>query len=192
LAACGASHDAPAPPEDPGLDGLAAYLAAAAHDPARAVDTWTLSPNPWRATVVDPYTDHRDDYVAALAARKDELAHALAHYHGAAPRAHFADDPQLSLGQVHVRWMLPPVAPAGVVDGIDAVFVHDGTGWRALVDLDDTIAAKLSPDCAAAYRARAPKSCQEWAFEIAEGVLRGDGARTQRACAQAIALKCTM
>jgi hypothetical protein len=189
LAACGTAREAPPPlPEAPGLDGLRAHLLAARADPARAIAGWATPPGKWRALVTPAYVEHRDDELAALAARG--LAQELAAYDGAAPRAHYADDPALDAGQIHLRWMLPTLAPAAVVPGLDAVFVHDGDAWRALVDLDDTITAALPPDCAAAYRALAPKPCQEWAFEIAEGVLRGDDARTRRACAQATSLGC--
>jgi len=188
-AACGS----PSLPDEPGLDGLRAHLAAARRDPERAVDGWRLPEAGWRARVTAAYVEHWPDYAAAWASRRAALVTALRASDDAPTRRQYADDPGLSRGQIHLRWALPSDAPGAIAPGLDVVFVHDGAHWRALVDLDALIeraAASAAPGCDAAYRALAPKPCADWAFAIADSALRAAAASTARACAQALALGC--
>ena len=183
LVGCGGE---PALPQAPGPDGLRAHLAAAARDPTRAIAGWAMPAAAWRAHTTGAYLDHHGAALAELARRKDALAAALRGWNGEA-RWHYADDPALSVGQVHARWIL---AGRGVVaDGLDAVFVHDGAAWRAIVDLDPLVTAAIG-DCAAAYLDLEPKACQEWAWAIAEGVLRDRPDDAARACERARAVGC--
>lgn len=189
VAACGSAS----PPQDPGLDGLRAHLAAARRSPAAAVDSWLMPEPAWRAHVTEAYVSHWPDYAAAFAARRDALVQALRSYTDAPTRPQYADDPALSAGQIHLRWALPSGAPGAIAPGLDVVFVHDGHAWRALVDLDDLIAraaAAAAPGCDRAYATLAPKPCADWAWAIADGALRGAPASTARACAQSLALAC--
>jgi hypothetical protein len=173
----GCGRDAP-PRQAPGLDGLHAHLRAAGRDPARAVDGWAMPEASWRAAVTEAYRDHHADQLAELARRRDALVAALRGWDGAT-RWHYADDPALGVGLVHARWIL--TERGAIADGLDAVFVHDGAAWRAIVDLDPLVVAAVG-DCAAAYLDLAPKACQEWAVAIADAVLRGDAATAATAC----------
>jgi hypothetical protein len=189
LAACAS----PAPPQDPGLDGLRAHLAAARRSPASSVDAWLMPEPSWRASVTEAYLAHWPDYVAAFSARRAALVEALRSHVDAPTRVQYADDPALSAGQIHLRWALPSGSPGAIAPGLDVVFVHDGRAWRALVDLDDLIAASASdtsPGCDRAYMALAPKDCADWAWAIADGALRSAPAATARACAQSMSLGC--
>jgi hypothetical protein len=188
LAACAS----PAPPQDPGLDGLRAHLAAARRSPAAAVSSWLMPEPAWRASVTEAYLAHWPDYAAAFSSRRAALVEALRGYVDAPTRPQYADDPALSAGQIHLRWALPSGSPGSIAPGLDVVFVHDGRAWRALVDLDDLItrAAAATPGCDRAYMALTPKECADWAWAIADGALRGAAASTARACTQSLALNC--
>lgn len=170
-AACGGE------PRPPDLASLAAALARADHD-------WRVPRDRWAAVVTDAYLGHHDAYAAELARRPPAVPTR------AAPRWHYADDPALPPNLVHARWML--AARGAVVDGVDAVFVHDGAAWRAIVDLDPILAPRaeaVAPGCAAAYADLAPR-CQHWAWAIADALLRDRPAAARVACERAVALGC--
>jgi hypothetical protein len=189
VAACAS----PAPPQDPGLDGLRAHLAAARRSPASSVDSWLMPEPAWRAHVTEAYLPHWPDYAAAFSSRRAALVEALRSSTDGPTRAQYADDPGLTAGQIHLRWALPSGSPGAIAPGLDVVFVHDGRAWRALVDLDDLItslAERAAPGCARAYLALAPKECADWAWAIADGALRGAPPSTARACAQSMSLGC--
>lgn len=188
-AACGERAAAPPAPR-PGPDGLRAFLAAARRDPAAAAAAWAVPEASWPALVTEAYRGHRDAYLARLAARADALRAALAAWDDGAIYPQYVDDPRLTPAQVRGRWMLGRTGT--VAAGIPAVFVFEAGSWRAVVDLDPVVLAGLDtePGCAAAYLAMEPKPCREWAWVIAEGVLRGDATRRARACAQARAIGC--
>jgi hypothetical protein len=181
------------PPEARGLEGLQAHLTAARRDPARAFDGWEISADTWRGLVTETYRDDHAAYAAELARRRESLVDAVRGWEPVPARWQYADDPTLSLGEVHARWILPVGRPGVIAPGIDAVFVHDGARWRVLVDLDPLIeerAAAAAPGCEIAYRAMEPKDCQDWAWSIAEGAMSDDAAGLARACRQSMNLTC--
>jgi hypothetical protein len=161
-------------------EALTAYLHGASPQDATG---WILDQAGWDRIVVPPYralwSEYRAHFDAAIAPVIAQLPHA-----GPA-RRHFAGDPKLSNAQTRMRWALPVQYPSAVADGIDAVFVWDGTGWRVLAGLDDIMLAHirtLAPTCAdLVARAGPPGHCSELGWFVADTALRGD-AGFARAC----------
>lgn len=171
----------PAPAPAPGSpEALTAYLHGAT---ARDATGWILDQPAWDRIVVPPYRalwpEYQAHFDAAIAPVVTQLPHA-----GAA-RRHFAGDPKLSGSQTRLRWALPVQYPSLVADGIDTVFVWDGSGWRVLAGLDDLLLAHiraLDPACAdRVAKAGPPGHCSEVGWFVADTALRGD-AGFARAC----------
>jgi hypothetical protein len=192
LVAC--NRGSGSPPPQPTAEELAAYLGGlAARDPADIAEElagWPLDRELWRRTLVEPYRElfeacRPDDRLRALKAGLRRGA--------VAARRHYAGDRRLTPGQAWLRWALPPLYPSFVaeIDGqpLDTVFLHDGARWRALVGLDDLIAARVrarDPACAEHLDgAVASTGCATAAWAIADAALRtGPTApdRVARAC----------
>ena len=201
LAACG-RDPAPPPPRAPPTAGeLAAYLGdLAARDPAEVaaeLARWPLDRALWRRTLVEPYRAQFE------ACRPDDRLRVLRDglRRGAVTaRRHYAGDPRLTPGQAWLRWALPPLYPSFVaeLDGrpLDTVFLHDGEHWRALVGLDDLIAARVRTlDAACAEHLAgvvAAAGCADASWAVADAALRTDPAggteRFARACRIAASL----
>ena len=188
LVAC--QRDAPAPTT------LAEYLtrlAGAGEDTrSAAVESWKIDEAAWQHLTTDPYRGAYADYAQQFATATPALVERLAHAGTITTRAHFADDPKLTLGQARARWAQPVQAPSQIADldgaPIDAVFVNDGGHWRVIVGIDAVIknrTAALAPGCAKLFDALTPGPCTDAAWGIAEAALRGDRSRLSRACAQA-------
>jgi hypothetical protein len=185
VALVGCGSDAAKP-----LPELAQYLSGI-EDRAAEIATWRLDEATWRRITVEPYRARYADYVREF----DTAAPALAASLGGGPfevRDHFADDPQLTLGQARTRWALPVLAKAKVTRSIDAVFVEDGNRWRAIVGLDRVVTRAVSQfDAVCAERIDAPgatKTCRSAAWQVADGALRKDRERVAHACSLAMAL----
>lgn len=184
VALVGCGSDAAKP-----LPELAQYLSGI-EDRAAEIATWRLDEATWRRITVEPYRDRYAEYVREF----DTAAPALAAGIGGTfeIRDHFADDPQLTLGQARTRWALPVLAKAKVTRSIDAVFVEDGNRWRAIVGLDHVVTRAVSQfDAVCATRIDAPgatKTCRSAAWQVADAALRKDGERVAHACSLAMAL----
>ena len=146
--------------------------------------TWQLDDAAWTRIVVEPYRELYPEYAR-------EYAIAPIPRGAVATRRHYADDPQLTVGQAWTRWALPVLAESYVatIDGkpLDAVFVRDGDHWRAITGLDRVIGARvtaLDPSCPIGG---ATKQCRELAWQIADAALRTERSRFARACTLAAA-----
>jgi hypothetical protein len=157
------------PPGSP--EALAAYLKTAG---PQDVTGWILDQPAWDRIVVAPYRALWPEY-------KEGFDHAVAGItvHAGATRRHYAGDPHLSRSQTRLRWALPPQYPSVVADGIDTVFVWDGTGWRVLAGLDDVLLAHvraLDPHCAELLERAGGTNqrCSEVGWFVADTALRAD------------------
>ena len=146
------------------------------------VASWQLDESAWKRIVVEPYRELYPEYAR-------EYALAPIPRGTIATRRHFADDPQLTVGQAWTRWALPVLAESYVatIDGkpLDAVFVRDGDRWHAITGLDRVIRARvtaLDPSCSIGGTS---KQCRELAWQIADAALRTERSRFARACALA-------
>ena len=189
LAACRAQPLAPGSAED-----LAAYLSSLAGADAatreREVAAWVLPEAAWTRTVVAPYRPLYAEYVRAFEAARPELVAQLAVAAPVTARRHFAGDRRLTLAEARLRWAVPVLYPSMVAEHagtpIDAVFVHDGSRWRALAGLDSVVLAHvraLDPACAELLaHAGPPGRCTEVGWVIADAALRSDHKAFTHAC----------
>jgi hypothetical protein len=173
LIAAACHRPAPVPAPAPGSpEALAAYLKTATPQDAAG---WILDEAGWDRIVVPPYRklwpEYKAHFDAALAPVIAQLPHA------GPTRRHYAGDPRLSNAQTRLRWALPVQYPSVVADGIDTVFVWDGSGWRVLAGLDDLLLAHvraLDPHCAdLVARAGPPGHCSEVGWFVADTALEG-------------------
>jgi hypothetical protein len=149
----------------------------------------------WPELVSERFRPHRGEaaaaFAAAIPAAADELA-ALGRAAGALPievRWQYADDPQLAPAQARMRVALPVGRPGAIALAggrpLAPIFVHDGARWRALLGLDDVVAARIAardPACAAAYRAAAREPCLAMSAPVIAAALDPDAAGLARAC----------
>ena len=182
------------PPQQPGPDELAAYLATIAGADAttrrRAVAGWELDRFAWNATIVDPFRGLWDDYHARFAQAAPALVAQLAQAGAITARRHFAGDPRLTRSQARLRWALPTLYPSAVAElagaPIDTVFVYDGSAWRALAGLDESVRALVSHvdhECGDMLANAGPAGrCTELGWAIADAALRGDRAQLDHMC----------
>ncbi|MFT3696870.1 MAG: hypothetical protein QM831_27255 [Kofleriaceae bacterium] len=182
-------------PED-----LAVYLRtlAGADEATRKheVATWIMGDAAWGRDIVDPYrglyAEYRKQFDSAAAPIIDQLR---------VPgeitaRRHFAGDRRLLNSQARLRWSVPVQFPSAVAElagkPIDAVFIHDGTKWRALLGLDGILMAHveaMNADCAKLLANAGPSGkCTEVGWLVADTALRGDQERFAHACALATTL----
>jgi hypothetical protein len=146
--------------------------------------------------VVEPYRDAYPDYVRAFAAAQPRLIARLGKRGTIRERAHYADDPGLTLAEQRTRWALPVMFPSRVaaIDGVDldAVFVRDGERWLAIAGLDAVIRDRVAahdPACATLFDVASPsKRCREVTWEVADSALRNQAARLAHACTLAASL----
>lgn len=136
--------------------------------------------------MVPPYRALHAEYAASYSLPPAQLAAAASRD----MRPHFAGDPQLTHDQAVTRWALPTLARAWVADGVDAVFVEDGAGWRAITGLGAIVRARIAardPACASAFDRIDPAGgrCIESAWAVADAALRDDAARFAHACSLA-------
>jgi len=199
VVALGCSRAAPAPapgtPED-----LAVYLGrVAGADEAsrqREVAGWIVDAPTWHRVIVEPYRGLYDDYARGFDVASAPLVARLATGGQIAARRHFAGDPRLTREQARLRWTVPPLYPSAVVelDGqpIDAVFIHDGTGWRVLAGLDALVLARataLDAACGKNLSKAGPIGhCSEVGAALAEAAVRGETARFAKLCGLAATL----
>lgn len=175
-------------------DSLQAYLTslAGADEATRAaaVASWKLSPSGWERVTTDPYRGEYAYYRNYFEEHASKLVAQLA----SGPivtRAHFAGDPALTRGQARARWAQPVQAPSEIATthgiAIDAVFVRDDGGWRAIVGVDQLIFERIGAhDVSCAKRALPIRTgpCGNAAWVVAEAAVRKDVTRLQHACAQ--------
>jgi hypothetical protein len=194
LLALVACHDAPktATPGTP--DELAAYLktvvGADEQTRKREVSTWIVDETTWSRDVVEPYRALYSEYVAGFDALVPAFVTQLAPAGVVTARRHYAGDKRLTLAEARLRWAVPVQFPSVVaeVDGvpIDAVFVHDGGRWRALVGLDHLMlvhVAALDPACEKLIEHAGPSGrCTEVGWLVADSALRNDRQRFAHAC----------
>jgi hypothetical protein len=180
----GCKKPVPAPP--PGSpEALAAYLKTAG---PRDVTGWILDQPAWDRIVVPPYRALWPEYKAKFDGA-DVMVMAQVP-HAGATRRHYAGDPHLSRSQTRLRWALPPQYPSVVADGIDTVFVWDGTGWRVLAGLDDVLhdhVMALDPHCAQllSRAGGTNQRCNEVGWYVADTALRKDTKGFLHACEMA-------
>ena len=151
---------------------------------------WKLSRAAWQRTIVAPFEGLYDDYVRAFDAAVPALVEDLGRGGAITTRRHFAGDPLLTRGQVRARWVVPTQFPSEVAmrgdDAIDAVFVREGSRWRALVGIDAIVIEKtaaLDATCAKELEHVGAKICQELAWAIADAAVRSDRRMLERSCA---------
>jgi hypothetical protein len=197
LALIACHHDEPVPPT---TDGLVAYLGSLAGTDAaarrEAVAGWELDRAAWDRIIAPPFRSLWDDYHARFAAEAPALVGKLSRAGAITARKHYAGDPKLTPSQARLRWALPVMAPSIVaeIDGlpIDTVFVHDGTGWRALAGLDSSIRAfvsHLDHHCGALLDAAGPPGrCSEMAAAMTDAALRTDHDQFGHMCQLATSL----
>jgi hypothetical protein len=191
LVAC---HDAPQGVKPGTPDELAAYLKTVAgadeQTRKREVSTWIVDETTWSRDVVEPYRALYSEYVAGFDAQVPALVAQLAPAGVVTARRHFAGDKRLTLAEARLRWAVPVQFPSVVaeLDGkpIDAVFVHDGGRWRALVGLDPLMlahVAALDPACEKLIEHAGPSGrCTEVGWLVADSALRDDQQRFAHAC----------
>jgi hypothetical protein len=143
-----------------------------------------------RALLVPPYRALADALATADLA---PLAAALARPGPILVRRHYAGDPHLTPGELHLRWALPPLAEAYVVDvggtDLDAIFVRDGDAWCVVPSLDPLLLPRVAdPICRGYLRTATTASrCVELGWLVADQALRSDRDGEIRACALAAA-----
>jgi hypothetical protein len=197
LAAC--SRAAPRP--EPGTpDDLAAYLGrvAGADEATRRKEIagWIVDETTWRRVIVEPYRELYDDYARGFDAASAPLVARLATGGEIHARRHFAGDPRLTREQARLRWTVPPLYPSAVAElggaPIDAVFIYDGVGWRALAGLDALVLAHanaMDPACGKNLARAGPIGhCSEVGAALAEAAVRGEAARFAKLCGLAATL----
>ena len=194
LLALVACHDAPQGAKPGTPDELAAYLKTVAgadeQTRKREVSTWIVDETTWSRDVVEPYRTLYTEYVAGFDAQVPGLVAQLAPAGVVTARRHFAGDKRLTLAEARLRWAVPVQFPSVVaeLDGkpIDAVFVHDGGRWRALVGLDPLMlahVAALDPACEKLIERAGPSGrCTEVGWLVADSALRNDRQRFAHAC----------
>jgi hypothetical protein len=191
-AACGSDRAPARAPNDPDAlaDELRALAGASEATRRAAVDGWRLDERAWRQTVVPTYHALYPEYARGFAAAAAPLVAQLATPGAIAARRHFAGDPRLTRAQARLRWAVPTLYPSAVAElagaPIDAVFVHDGAGWRALVGVDAIVLARVRARDAACgdalARAGPPGRCTDVGWVVADAALRDDAAGFARAC----------
>jgi hypothetical protein len=180
-------------------DSLAGYLdSLAGADKATrqaAVASWKLDRDAWDRVTTDPYRDQYAAYADQIDLRASGLVARLATRGAITTRPHFAGDPKLTIGQARARWAQPVAAPSEVaeLDGVplDVVFVRDGEHWRAIVGIDLLIFSRtIAKDraCGVLASGQVKGNCADFAWQVADAVLRDDAARLERACAQLASL----
>jgi hypothetical protein len=189
-----ACHDAPQGAKPGTPDELAAYLKTLAgadeQTRKREVATWIVDETTWSRDVVEPYRALYGEYVAGFDAQVPAFVAQLAAAGVITARRHFAGDKRLTLAEARLRWAVPVQFPSVVaeLDGkpIDAVFVHDGGRWRALVGLDRLMlahVAALDPACEKLIEHAGPSGrCTEVGWLVADSALRTDRQRFAHAC----------
>ena len=164
---------------------LVAACSAAPHDLAsqlaRDPVLAPLSRETWDRVVVPPFRGLYAAYRAGFVARRVQPP--------VVARAHFAGDPRLTLDEAVTRWIVPPLFPSQVVDGIDAVFVPDGGRYYALTNMAEIIATQLAPPCRGLLpRVGPPGRCGDAMWQFVVDSLRGDRSAAEHACSLATAL----
>jgi hypothetical protein len=197
LVAC---HEPPTAPVLGTPDELAAYLRTVAGADAatrtREVAGWIVDETTWSRDIVEPFRSLYGEYVAAFDGQIAGTVARLASLGPITARRHFAGDPRALPAQIRTRWAVPVQFPSVVaeLDGqpIDAVFIHDGTRWRALLGLDQLVVhhvAALDPACARRLElAGPPGHCTEVAWLVADAALRAQPERFAHACQLATTL----
>ncbi len=194
-------HEPPPPPPPAGTPAeLAAYLrtVAGADEATRAreVASWIVGETTWSRDIVEPYTALHGEYVRAFDAQMPAMIARLAPLGEITARRHFAGDLRLTPAQARMRWAVPVQFPSAVAElggtPIDAVFLHDGAHWRALLGLDSIMlahVAALDPACAKRVAlAGPPGRCTEVSWLVADAALRAQPARFAHACTLATTL----
>jgi len=144
----------------------------------------------WNATIVEPWRTLWDDYHARFAHAEPALLAQLAHTGAITARRHYAGDPRLTHSQARLRWAVPPLYPSFVaeLDGqpIDTVFVFDGSAWRALAGLDESVLSLVTHvdhECGELLERAGPAGrCTEMSWGIADAALRGDRSQLVHMC----------
>ncbi|HEY0254717.1 MAG TPA: hypothetical protein VGC41_24495 [Kofleriaceae bacterium] len=200
LALLVACHEPPKPIVRGSPEDLAEYLRGlAGTDEAtrtHAVATWLMGETAWSRDLVEPYRGLYAEYTALFSARVPALVDQLRTPGEITARRHFAGDPRLEKDQARLRWSVPVQFPSAVAElagkPIDAVFIHDGTSWRALLGLDAIVMAhveKLDHECALLLaHAGPPGKCTEVGWLVADAALRAQPERFAHACALASTL----
>ncbi len=194
LLALVACHDPP-PVEKLGTPAeLAEYLRTVAgadlETRTREVTGWILDETTWSRDLVDPFRSLYNEYVKAFDAQVPGMVARLASLGPVTARRHFAGDPKLLPSQIRTRWAVPVQFPSAVAElggqPIEAVFIHDGGHWRALLGLDQLVVAHvaaLDPACAKRLVLAGPAGrCTEVAWLVADSALRGQPERFAHAC----------
>jgi hypothetical protein len=132
-----------------------------------------LSRGQWDQTIVPPFRALYAEYAAS--------------FHGVAKperrRPHFAGQ-NLTLDEAVIRWMLPPLYPAEVGDGVDAVFL-DGA---AIAGMAPIVRARMLPACRALLERIQPKSsCGDAVWQHVVDAVGGSD-RAEHSCRLAVSL----
>jgi hypothetical protein len=197
LIATVACHEPPPVQKTGTPQDLAEYLrTVAGADTAtrtREVTGWILDETTWSRDIVDPFRSLYGEYVKGFDAQVPAMVARLASLGPVTARRHFAGDPRALPSQIRTRWTVPVQFPSAVAElggqPIDAVFIHDGAHWRALLGLDQLVVqhvAALDPTCAAklqlAGRRTSSSRCTEVAWLVADSALRAQPERFAHAC----------
>jgi hypothetical protein len=194
LIALVACHEPPAATTLGTPADLAAYLRTVAGAETatrtREVTGWIVDETTWSRDIVEPFRSLYGEYVAAYATQVPGMVARLASLGPITARRHYAGDPRALPAQVRVRWTVPLQFPSAVAElggqPIDAVFIHDGTRWHALLGLDQLVVqhvAALDPACARKLQlAGPPGRCTEVAWLVADSALRAQPERFAHAC----------
>jgi hypothetical protein len=191
LAFIACHHDAPPGNQPEDLARLLGELAGADASARRdSVAGWELDREGFAKVVTAPYRRLWDDYHARFAAQSPKLVASLSRPGAITARWHFLGDTRLTPSQARLRWALPTLYPSAVaeLDGapIDTVFVHDGTGWRALAGLDASVlelVSHLDHHCGELLvSAGPPGRCTEIGWAIADAALRTDRMQFDHMC----------
>ena len=194
LIALVACHEPPVATKLGTPDDLADYLrTVAGTDTAtrtREVTGWIVDETTWSRDIVEPFRSLYAEYVKAFDAQVPGLVARLASLGPVTARRHFAGDPRALPSQIRTRWAVPVQFPSAVAElgdqPIEAVFIHDGEHWRALLGLDQIVVAHvaaLDPACAKKLQlAGPPGRCTEVAWLVADSALRAQLERFAHAC----------
>ncbi|CAN5349049.1 hypothetical protein BH11MYX1_BH11MYX1_35270 [soil metagenome] len=156
----------------------------------REVTSWIVDESTWSRDIVEPFRSLYGEYVAGFDAQVPSMVARLASLEPITTRRHFAGDPRALPSQVRTRWAVPVQFPSAVAElgsqPIDAVFIYDGTRWRALLGLDQLVmqhVATLDAACAQKLQlAGPPGRCTEVAWLVADSALRAQPERFTHAC----------
>lgn len=197
LVAC---REPPEPIKRGSPEDLAVYLRTlAGADEAtrqREVSSWLMGETAWSRDIMDPYRGLYAEYVAQFPSQIGPIVDQLRVPGEITARRHFAGDRRLTNAQSRLRWAVPVQFPSAVAElagrPIDAVFIHDGTRWRAILGLDGIMMAHvqaMNPECARLLAHAGPLGkCTEVGWFVADTALRAQPARFAHACALATTL----